>query len=337
MNKFCPLRQRWPASVTLAIACCAFIAIPVQGELLYVTLQTSVVSFDLSSGDGPTIAATKATVASGLTEAQGLVFDADGNLYVNNYSVTVGGGTVSKIVPGSGTATPFASGFTENRGITYSDASNSFYVSNSNSPGSISGVTSGGTVSTFFTYGSPTSPYGLALDDAGDLYSANNATYSISKIDNGVASAFATFTPGQGVRGVAVAPNGDVYSTGDFGLNVTTQGGTTTNLVSSSGFSFAFGVAYNQDGDLFVPDYLNQTVSAFDSSGTLLYSFSTGAGTANRPRYAAFDTPGSGINQIVPEPGSVATGMAALIVAGGYAARRRVRRMSQGSLRAAGR
>ncbi len=89
-------------------------------------------------------------------------------------------------------------------------------------------------------------------------------------------STFATFTPGQGVRGVAVASNGDVYAAGDFGLNVTTQGGTTTNLASGLGFAFDSG------GNILVADYVNQSIVSYDSSGTQLYSFSTGAGSSNQ-------------------------------------------------------
>jgi hypothetical protein len=334
MNKVYPPRRFWLIPVGLAMVClCA--APPAKAELVYVTLQTSVASFDISSGNGATIAATKTTVASGLTEAMGLVFGGDGNLYVNNYSTTAGSGTVSKIVPGSGTATSFATGLTNNRGITYSGSAGEFSVTTDGNPGSISEISSSGTVSPLLTFGSNTSPYGIALDASGNLYTANNANYSISKIVNGVPSTFATFTPGQGVRAVAVAPNGDVYSAGDFGVNVTTQGGTTTNL--ASGLSFAFGLAFDSGGNILVADYVSQSIASYDSSGTQLYSFSTGAGSSNRPRYVAFDRAGSGFNQVVPEPGSVATGVAALIVAGGYAARRRVRRMSRGSARTAGR
>lgn len=304
-----------------ALAIAAAAAGSARAELVYVSLQSSVVSFDLSSGVGSTIAATKTTVASGLTEAMGLVFGGDGNLYVLNNTP----GTVSQINVGTQAVTAFASGFTDPRGITYSGTGDTFYVANSGNPGSISEVTSGGTASNYLTFGTNTSPYGLALDAAGALYSANNASASISKIVGGTPSTFTTFTPGQGVRGVAVAANGNVYSTGNFGLSVTNSAGTTTtNLVSNSSLPFAFGLAFDSTGDLLVADYLNQTISAYDTAGSLQYSFSTGAGTSNRPRYVAFDVPGSGFNQIVPEP---AMGIAVISIAwGGLLAHRRRRR-----------
>jgi sugar lactone lactonase YvrE len=284
-----------------------------NAEFLYVTLETSVARFDISSGTAATIAASKTTVASGLSEAMGLVFGGDGSLYVSQFTPN----TVSRIT--SGTVTSFASGFTSPRGITMSGTAGNFYVANSNTPGSISQVTPAGSVSTFLNSG-VNAPYGLAFDGSGALYATNNATYSISKIVGGVSSTFATFNPGQGVRAVAVAANGNVFSAGDFGVNVTTQAGSTTNF--ASGLGFAFGLAFNATGNVFVADYTNRTIRAYDPSGSLLYSFSTGAGTSNRPRYVAFDTPGSGFNQIVPEPSTCAMALAGLAY-GGYSLFRR--------------
>lgn len=289
-----------------------------RGELVYVSLESSVVSFDISSGVGSTIAATKTTVATGLTEAMGLVFGGDSNLYVVEFTP----GTVRQIDVGTQAVTAFASGFTNPRGITYSSTGNTFYVANSGNPGSISQVTSGGAASTYLTFASNTSPWGLALDAAGAMYSANNANSSISKIVGGTPSTFTTFTPAQGVRGVAVAANGNVYSTVGTGVKVTTPDGSTADFVS--GLTFPFGLAFDSTGDILVADYVNQTISAYDTAGALQYSFSTGAGTSNRPRYVAFDVPGSGFNQIVPEP---AMGIAAVSIAGGafFAYRRRPR------------
>ena len=77
------------------------------------------------------------------------------------------------------------------------------------------------------------------------------------------------------------------------------------------------------DGNLLVASYTENLVYAYDSSGAQLYSFSTGAGTANRPRYVAFDVAGSGFNvSAVPEPGTFAVLVASLAVLGfAYAVR----------------
>ncbi|MGA0041063.1 MAG: hypothetical protein ACO3NZ_14555, partial [Pirellulales bacterium] len=110
-----------------------------------------------------------------------------------------------------------------------------------------------------------------------------------------------------------------------------------TNL--ASGLGFAFGLAFDSGGNILVADYVNQTIASYNSSGTQLYSFSTGAGSSNRPRYVAFDRPGSGFNQIaaVPEPGTMTFGVAVSIAVAGSVGLRRIRRMGRGSTRAAGR
>ena len=307
-------------------------SIPARCELIYVTLQSSVVSFDLSSGSAATIAASKTTVASGLSEAMGLVFGGDGYLYVAEYSTN----SVRKIDPSNGSKTTFASGFSNPRGITYNSAANNFYVANSGSPGSISQVTSGGAVSTYLTFGSNTSPYGLALDSSGALYSANNASYSVSKIVGGVASAFATFTPGSGTRGTAVDGDGNIYTSVGSGVQVTTPLGATSTFVNG-GMGFPFGLAWSTAVNLYVASYTDNKIFAYDSAGTSLYSFSTGALSSDRPRYVAFDVEGSGFNQpfnaAVPEPGQVAASLLLLTGIGSYvwAKRRKVAKPAESS------
>ena len=290
----------------------------VRAELIYVPLQPSVVSFDLSSGNPVTIAASKTTVASGLTEAMGLVFGGDGKLYVANYG-SAGTGTVRQYTLGTPTGTLFASGFTDNRGITYSSASDSFYVANSGNPGSISQVTSSGTVSPYLTFTSNTSPWGLALDATGALYSGNNASQTLSKIEGGVPSTFTSFLPLAGTRGVAVSSAGDIYTAVSKGVQKTTSGGSTSTFVAQNSVDFPYGMAFDSGGNLLVASYTERLIYAYNSSGTQLYSFSTGLGDPNRPRYVAFDVPGSGFNQSaapIPEPGTWA---AAALLAGGAA------------------
>ena len=288
-----------------------------RADLIFVTLQSSVVSFDLSSGNSATIAASKTTVASGLTEAMGLVFDNAGYLYVANYTP----GTVSKIDISTGVVSAFASGFVTPRGITYNPAANNFYVANSGSPGSISEVTSAGAVSSYVAFGSNTSPYGLALDATGALYSGNNASQTLSKIEGGVPSTFASFLPLTGTRGVAVSSAGDIYTAVANGVQKTTSGGSTSTFIAS-GMGFPNGMAFDSGGNLLVASYTDSLIYAYDSSGTQLYSFSTGVLSSDRPRFVAFDVDGSGFNQsaapapAVPEPGTWA---AAALLAGGAA------------------
>ncbi|MGA1124891.1 MAG: hypothetical protein ACO3YO_09900, partial [Chthoniobacterales bacterium] len=306
-----PVSQRAAAlmhpflSLTLSLL---FLAIaghsPARAELIFVTLQTSVVSFDISSGDSATIAASKSTVVSGLTEGMGLVFDNDGYLYAVQYTPRL----VSKIDITTGTIVSSVSGFVDPRGITYDSATGNFYVANSgtSAPGNtISLISPGGTVSTYVSTGI-SSPYGLALDGSGALYAANNGNASLTEVVAGVPSTLATFAPGSGTRGVAVSAAGDIYTAVGNGIQKTTSGGVTSTFVSS-GMGFPFGLAFDSSGNLFTASYTDNAIFAYDSLGAPLYSFSTGGGSSNRPRFVAFDTEGSGFNQVsqaVPEPGT---------------------------------
>ena len=297
---------------------------PARAGLIYVTLETSVVSFDISSGNSATIAGTKTTVVSGLTEAMGLVFDKDGYLYAVQYTPRL----VSKIDITSKTTTTFATGFTDPRGITYDSATGNFYVANSgtSAPGNtISLISPGGAVSTYVSTGI-SSPYGLALDGSGALYAANNGSASLTKVVAGVPSTLATFSPG-GTRGVAVSAAGDIYTTVGNSIQKTTSGGATSSFVAS-GMGFPFGLAFDSSGNLFTASYTDNAIFAYDSFGAPLYSFSTGGGSSARPRYVAFNTEGSGFNQVatapIPEPGTWAA--AGLLAGGALVARWRRRR-----------
>jgi sugar lactone lactonase YvrE len=294
-----------------------------KSELVYVSLDTAVVRFDLSSGNATTIAATKTNVATGLGETMGMVFGGDGHLYATQYNAN----SVVSIDVSNGTKTTFATGFTNPRGITYSSATGNFYVANSNNPGSISEVTSGGAVSTYLSSGIR-APYGVSLDASGAMYIGNNGDATLTKVVGGTPTTFATFTPGSGTRGTSVDADGNIYTTVANGVKKTTPLGVTTDFITS-GIGFPFGLAWSSSGNLYATSYTENLVYAFDSLGNSLYSFSAGGGSSNRPRFVAFDVEGSGFNQIqnaaVPEPGQVAASLLLLVGIGGYVAMKRRR------------
>jgi glucose/arabinose dehydrogenase len=287
-----------------------------KAELIYVSLETSIARFDLSSGNGTTIAATKTNVATGLGDAMGIVFGGDGYLYATQYTSN----NTLRINVATGNKTTFATGFINPRGITYSATTGNFYVANSNVPGSISQVTPGGVVSTYLSSG-VRAPYGVSLDASGALYIGNNGNYTLTKASGGSATAFATFTPGAGTRGTAVDGDGNIFTSVGNGIQKTSPLGDTSTFVAS-GMGFPFGLAWGSNGNLYVASYTDNRVYAYDSLGTSLYNFTTGLGTSNRPRFVAFDIEGSGFNQVqsaaVPEPGQVAASLVLLAGIGGY-------------------
>ena len=103
-------------------------------------------------------------------------------------------------------------------------------------------------------------------------------------------------------------------------------------LVGSPYVQASYGMAFDSSGNLLVASYTDSSIYAYDSSGTQLYSFSTGVLSSDRPRFVAFDVDGSGFNQsaapapAVPEPGTWAA--AALLAGGAAFARLRKRKVS---------
>ena len=143
-----------------------------------------------------TPAGVKTTFATGLSNPKGLVFDKTGNLYVANYNA----GNVYEYAP-SGVRTTFASGLGAGGPSDMAfDAGGNLFVGCGNT-GTIVEIKPGGATTTFGTGFNNIN--GLAFNDAGDLFVANNV---ISKVTPaGVTSTF------YGNTGVLGNPTGDVF------------------------------------------------------------------------------------------------------------------------------
>ena len=153
-------------------------------DMLYVTLSNNtIVSYDTSSGNAATIAASVATFAStNLNAPHGLAFDSSGNLYAAN----VGNSTISKF-DSSGTyvsSGSISTNLVNPTGLAF-DSSGNLYagnlgnntISKFNSSGAY--VSSGSIPSTNLL-----NPLGLAFDSSGNLYAANLGNSTISKFDS---------------------------------------------------------------------------------------------------------------------------------------------------------
>ena len=191
-------------------------------DMLYVTLiDNTIVSYDTSSGNAATIAASVATFAStNLNSPNGLAFDSSGNLYAANF----GNNTISKFnssgayvssgsIPSTNLAGPYGLAFDSSGNLYAANASNSTIskfdssgvyqsniTSNLNSPiglaidssGNLYAANYGNTISKFNSSGAYVSsisgnldgPYSLASDSSGNLYAANYANSTISKFDS---------------------------------------------------------------------------------------------------------------------------------------------------------
>ena len=189
----------------------------------------------------------------------------------------------------------------------------------------VSIVQSNGSVSPFAT--GVGLVYGLALDGAGDLYAAGAGDDVIRKITPGGASTVLAsgtilgspmsmvcddvgnlFTTGDGWGGTInrISPDGTItrletglggeglardaagnfyVARGSSVLKFATNGVTTT---IAAGFQMAWGLAFDQSGNLFVSDYLGDSIARITPAGqTSLF-----AGGLDRPTGLAFDSHG---------------------------------------------
>jgi DNA-binding beta-propeller fold protein YncE len=144
------------------------------------------------------------------------------------------------------------------------------------------------------------SPAGLAFDQAGNLYVANNGNDTIEKFTaNGVASVFVSGdnSPLSGPEGIAFGTNGALYvaNDGNFIEEFPTNGPPINFVDSSSSYLYdPAGMAFDTNGNLYVANAYTAeygpTIVKFDPAG----NGSTFASTAlDSPEYLAFDKAGN--------------------------------------------
>jgi VCBS repeat-containing protein len=216
---------------------------------------------------------------SALYGAFGVATDAAGNYYIVDngnsmiekvdattgiLSIVAGTGTYGPPTPGPATSSNLAAP----RGVAVDGAGN-VYIADSNNlvvervdatTGMLSIVAGTG------TYGSPTpgpatssnitSPTGVAVDSAGNVYIADSSNYVVEKVD-------AT----DGTLSI-------VAGTGTYGVP-------TPGPATSSALLFPYGVAVDAPGNIFIADSDRAVIEKVDTSGTL--SIVAGTGNAGAP------------------------------------------------------
>lgn len=145
-----------------------------------------------------------------------------------------------------------------------------------------------GTYTQFAAYPDVNSPYGIAFDGAGALYTSALILGSQGKINkfapDGTATQFA-ITP-LGPRDMDFGPDGKLYVAIQDGT-IWRYGTDGSGTLFASGLANPTSLAFDSAGDLFVTCYGSKSIAKITSAGAVSTFVSTGSST---PYYAAFDS-----------------------------------------------
>jgi sugar lactone lactonase YvrE len=276
-------------------------------DMLYVSMNNTIVSYDTSSGVAATIAASMNTFAStNLSTPLGLAFDPSGNLY----SVNNGNATISKFNASGGYVSNISSNLNGPQCLAF-DSSGNLYVTNYNNS-TISKFNASGTFLSQIN-SNLSGPVGLAFDSTGNLYASNVNNDTISKFNASGGFVSIINSTLSGTYALAFDSSDNLYAANynNNSISKFNSAGTFLSQINSN-LSGPAGLAFDSSGNLYAANYNNNSISKFNSTGTFLTSWSTGS----NPNYLAFKP------VTVPEPSTyalatIATGVMA------YLARRR--------------
>jgi streptogramin lyase len=209
-------------------------------------------------------------------------FGANPTLYVSQSAA----GSVLK-VDSNGTASNFTSFITplglavDSNGVLYAGSLNNSNIFQVGSNGSLNQ----------FAFGFPlNAPVGMVFGTGGNLFttSQNGSQNEVIRIlPNGTASVFATDGT-NGSKGLAVDSDGNVYAaTGSGEVFKIAADGSVSNFAAIRN---EFGLAFDHNGNLFVSDNIDNTISEVTPGGSISTFVSSGL---NHPEGLAFDPSGN--------------------------------------------
>ena len=154
------------------------------------------------------------------------------------------------------------------RSLSYADT---IYVSTFND-NTIYKIDSSGNVSVFATASSGLNyPLGLAFDNSGNLYAANDGNNTIEEFNSsGTGSVFAT-SGLNAPTGLAFDASGNLYVANYDNNTIEEFNSSGTGSVfatATSGVDHPYGLAFDSKGNLYVANAGNETIEEFGASGT---------------------------------------------------------------------
>ncbi len=148
--------------------------------------------------------------------------------------------------------------------------------------GTIANYTAGGASTTFAT--GVSIPEGLAFWGS-DLYVALNTNHGLDATivkfaPNGSSTVFASSTGSPSTFGLAFDSAGNLYSAGNTSIMKYTPGGGGAPITFATPADQPYGLAIDSSGNVYAAMRNNNTISSYDSGGTLRWTVSLGAGHA---------------------------------------------------------
>lgn len=189
--------------------------------------------------------------------------------------------TPSFIISGSGINYPFDIAF---------DTSERLWVTNYGT-GTIKEFSKDGNL--IQTVATGVGPMGLAFDQFGNLWVVDFILQTVQEISTSTGVVLQTLPAGTLPAGIAIDASENVWvsgisATGDILEYSGGAGFVTTFSVGGSGLNYD--LEFDEDGNLWVSDYINNTILEYSTDGTLIQSFSSGG---LHPVGLAFDDSGN--------------------------------------------
>jgi sugar lactone lactonase YvrE len=210
---------------------------------------------------------TQHTFASGLNGPSGLAFDSAGNLFV----AATGSGNIYKFTNSVATAKGiFASGLSYPGALVFDSTGNLFEADHNSISGDVYKFTPDGTKSLFATGLGYQSPFGLAINSAGNLFvgDLSGSAYSFGNITqitpDGTKSTFVAsgiYSP----EGLVFDGAGNLFVS-DYNQSAVfeyTNGVATAKGVFASGLNIPVGLAFDSAGNLYEADLGSGTIYIF--------------------------------------------------------------------------
>ena len=224
-----------------------------------------------------TVGATPSTVATGMSNPKGIVFDGLGRFYVADEDR---GSVIVFSLPG-GAGSTFVSGLDSPVGLAF-DVSGNLYIAESGS-GNVIQIPKGGGKTTFAT--GLGGPAGLAFDNGGNLYVADFSGGKVYKIaPDGTRTTFATGLNLPAGLAADGAGNLFVADSGSGTIFKYAPDGSRTSF--ATGLGRPFGIALEANGSLVVADNEEGATVRYSATGTRSLIFSS---DFNTPEFLAIE------------------------------------------------